>query len=61
LCKPCFGAKEVMINQCFIDPLELMKSKKESVTPLTAKPRLRQKVPKKVSLFYKEIGESNSI
>ncbi|CAJ0763808.1 13517_t:CDS:2 [Entrophospora sp. SA101] len=45
-------AKEVMINQCFIDTLELMKGKKEGVIPLTTKPRLRQKVTKKTSLFH---------
>nr|CAG8448820.1 3919_t:CDS:10 [Entrophospora candida] len=50
--KPCFGTKEVLIDRCFIDTLELMKGEKESVVPLTAKPRLLQKATKKPPFFH---------
>ncbi|CAH1764468.1 3623_t:CDS:2 [Entrophospora sp. SA101] len=49
--KPCFGVKEVLIDQCFVDPYELRKGEHEAVYPLSARPRLIQNVTKKPSLM----------
>ncbi|CAJ0835588.1 2727_t:CDS:2 [Entrophospora sp. SA101] len=49
--KPCFGTKEVLIDQCFVDSHELRKSEREGIYPLSARPRLIQKLPTNPSLM----------
>ena len=50
--KPCFGAKEVMIDQCFVDTSELAQGEIKGVVPLTARPRLLPKEPQKTSWLH---------